>query len=94
MKKISILFSIFLIQALAYSQTILTQQETSSREVSDPQTVILAPGFHAKSEVVNPFVAKVGGEVTNPNNPNGSTAQNINITPGDDPNSESSFHDT
>lgn len=32
--------------------------------------------------------------MTNPNNPNGSTAQNPNVIPGDDPNSASSFHDT
>ncbi|MBP7173954.1 MAG: hypothetical protein KBA33_07815 [Cloacibacterium sp.] len=43
-----------------YSQTILDKPETTSRTVSDPQAVILANGFHAKADAVNPFVAKIG----------------------------------
>lgn len=50
---------------LGYSQTILYQSESTSRTVQDPQTVILAQGFHASSTTSNPFVAKIGPSADN-----------------------------
>lgn len=50
---------------LGFSQTILYQGETTSRTVQDPQTVVLAQGFHAKSDVSNPFIAKIGPNTEN-----------------------------
>lgn len=83
-----------LCSALAFSQTILYQAESTSRTVQDPQTVIMAQGFHAKSDTSNPFVAKIGPSTENPgggptdsqaggNNPSGT------LTSG-----KQSFHDT
>lgn len=83
-----------LLSVLGYSQTILHQQESTTRTVQDPQTVIMAPGFRATSGVSNPFVAKIGPGTENPGggpsdsgagagNPSGTTAP---------PNK--SFHDT
>jgi len=85
---------ISLLSVLGYSQTILHQQESATRTVQDPQTVIMAPGFRATSGVSNPFVAKIGPGTENPGggpsdsgagagNPSGTTAP---------PNK--SFHDT
>lgn len=59
MKKINFLIA-FAISSIGFSQTILNQQETTSRTVQDPQTVIMLPGFHATSTTVNPFIAKIG----------------------------------
>ena len=82
MKKINFLIA-FAISSIGFSQTILNQQETASRTVQDPQTVIMLPGFHATSTTVNPFIAKIGngGESGGPidsgagaNNPSGTTA--------------------
>ncbi|WP_162271026.1 RHS repeat-associated core domain-containing protein [Chryseobacterium glaciei] len=83
-----------LCSVLGFSQTILYQTENTSRTVQDPQTVILTEGFHAKSDVSNPFIAKIGPSTGNPGggpvdsgagagNPSGTTAP-----PGQ------SFHDT
>ncbi|MDC8099814.1 RHS repeat-associated core domain-containing protein [Chryseobacterium rhizosphaerae] len=69
--------------------------ETTSRTVQDPQTVVLAQGFHAKSDVSNPFIAKIGPSTENSgggpvdsnagaNNPSGTSS-----APGGQ-----SFHDT
>ncbi|CAI8831757.1 RHS repeat-associated core domain-containing protein [Chryseobacterium sp. IT-36CA2] len=91
------LFSAFILSlwsVLSFSQTILYQAETTSRTVQDPQTVVMAQGFHAKADISNPFVAKIGPATDNPgggptdsnagaNNPSGTTAPN-----------EKSFHDT
>ena len=53
MKKLYfILYTSF--SALGFSQTILTQQESGTRTVQDPNVVVLAPGFHATSAVSNP----------------------------------------
>lgn len=82
-----------LCSALAFSQTILYQTESTSRTVQDPQTVVLAQGFHAKSDVSNPFIAKIGPATENPgggptnsdagtNNPSGTIEDSIK------------FHDT
>jgi len=54
-----------LCSVLGFSQTILYQGETISRTVQDPQTVVLAQGFHAKSDVSNPFIAKIGPNTEN-----------------------------
>lgn len=91
-----ILSSIILLlcSVLGYSQTILYQQESTSRTVQDPQTVVLVQGFKASSSTSNPFVAKIGPATENPGggpadsqagatNPSGTTAP-----PGQ------SFHDT
>lgn len=63
------LFSSFILALCSvpgFSQTVLYQAETASRTVQDPQAVILAQGFHAKSDVSNPFVAKLGPATENP----------------------------
>ena len=78
----------------SFSQTILYQAESTSRTVQDPQSVVLAQGFRATSDVSNPFIAKIGPATENPgggptdsnagvNNPSGTTAP-----------SGKSFHDT
>ncbi|REC48607.1 RHS repeat-associated core domain-containing protein [Chryseobacterium pennipullorum] len=77
-----------------FSQTILYQAESTSRTVQDPQAVVLAQGFLARSDVSNPFVAKIGPATDNPGggpvdsgagagNPSGTTAPQ-----------GKSFHDT
>lgn len=77
----------------SFSQTILYQPETTSRTVQDPQAVVMAQGFHAKSDVSSPFIAKIGPATENPgggpadsdagaNNPSGATV------------SKGYFHDT
>lgn len=87
-------FILSLCSVLGFSQTILYQAESTSRIVQDPQTVVLAQGFHAKADVSNPFIAKIGPSTENPgggpvdsgagaNNPSGTTAPD-----------EKSFHDT
>ncbi|MGK6343254.1 RHS repeat-associated core domain-containing protein [Chryseobacterium sp. DT-3] len=95
-KKIQ-LFSSFILSlcsVLGFSQTILYQAESTTRTVQDPQTVILTEGFHAKSDVSNPFIAKIGPATENPGggpvdsgagagNPSGTTAP-----------TGQSFHDT
>jgi len=58
--KIFYSFIISCLSILGYSQTILYQAESTSRTVQDPQAVVLAQGFHATSNVSNPFVAKIG----------------------------------
>lgn len=76
------------------SQTILYQTESASRTVQDPQAVILAQGFHAKSDVSSPFLAKIGPATQgNPgggpadsnagaNNPSGTTTPSYHNTEG------------
>lgn len=78
----------------AFSQTILYQTESASRTVQDPQAVILAQGFHAKSDVSSPFLAKIGPATQgNPgggpadsnagaNNPSGTTTPSYHNTEG------------
>ncbi|MDY0931777.1 RHS repeat-associated core domain-containing protein [Chryseobacterium sp. CFBP8996] len=85
---------ISLLSVAGYSQTILHQNESTTRTVQDPQTVIMAPGFRATSGISNPFVAKIGPGTENPGggpNDSGAGAGNPSgtITP---PNK--SFHDT
>lgn len=53
------------ISVLGFSQTILNQQESTTRTVQDPNVVVLAQGFHATSSLSNPFVAKVGMSTEN-----------------------------
>ena len=76
---------------LGFSQTILNQLETASRSVQDPNVVILAPGFNAKSSISNPFYAKIGESTDTPTNPTNSDAGSGNPsgTVG-----SNSFHDT
>lgn len=87
-------FIMSLCSVLGFSQTILYQAENTSRTVQDPQIVILTQGFHAKSDVSNPFIAKIGPSTENPgggptdsnagaNNPSGTTETAAN-----------KFHDT
>ena len=79
---------------LVFSQTILYQTETVSRTVQDPQTVVMAQGFHAKSRSfkflcgkIGPATENSGGGPANSNagesNPSGATAPD-----------KQSFHDT
>ena len=83
-----------LCSALAFSQTILYQTESTSRTVQDPQTVVLAQGFHAKSDVSNPFIAKIGPATENPGGgPINSNAGASNPTGTSAPDKQS-FHDT
>lgn len=90
-------FILSLCSVLGFSQTILYQTENTSRTVQDPQTVVLAQGFHASSTVANPFVAKIGPGTGNPgggpvdsnagaNNPSGTSVpenQKFHDTKGD-----------
>ncbi|GAA4166992.1 hypothetical protein GCM10022217_41600 [Chryseobacterium ginsenosidimutans] len=80
---------------MGFSQTILYQAESTTRTVQDPQTVLLAQGFYATSNVSNPFIAKIGPTTESPgggpidsnagaNNPTGTTTSS----------SEQKFHDT
>ena len=79
---------------LGYSQTILYQSENSSRTVQDPQSVVLAQGFHATSGVSNPFVAKIGPATENPGGgPADSQAGSSNPS-GTTEISDNKFHDT
>ena len=94
MKKLYfILYTSF--SALGFSQTILTQQESTTRTVQDPNVVVLAPGFHATSTVSNPFVAKIGASTDTsgggPDTP--STAGSTNPSGTTAPEGVS-FHDT
>ena len=80
---------------LGFSQTILTQQESGTRTVQDPNVIVLAPGFRATSSVSNPFVAKIGASTDTsgggPNTPStaGSGNPSGTITP-----TGVSFHNT
>lgn len=83
-----------LCSVLGYSQTILYQQESTSRTVQDPQTVVLAQGFKASSGTSNPFVAKIGPSTENPGGgPTDSGAGAGNPTGTSAPAGQS-FHDT
>jgi RHS repeat-associated protein len=61
--------------------------------VQDPQTVVLAQGFHATSNVSNPFVAKIGSSTVNQGGPVDSGAGSGNPTGTTAP-AGKSFHDT
>ncbi|PKF75433.1 RHS repeat-associated core domain-containing protein [Chryseobacterium sp. PMSZPI] len=87
-------FLLSLFSVMGFSQTVLYQPETTSRTVQDPQAVILAQGFIAKSTTSNPFIAKPGPATENAgggpvdsnagaNNPSGTSAP-----------AGQSFHDT
>jgi len=91
MKKLY-LFLTTILSTVVYSQLVLNQAETTSRTVSDPQTVILAQGFHASSNVSNPFIAKIGDSTENtPTNPTNSDAGSTNPS---GPVGTRSFHNT
>ncbi|WFB70004.1 RHS repeat-associated core domain-containing protein [Chryseobacterium sp. WX] len=83
-----------LCSVLVFSQTILYQTETVSRTVQDPQTVVMAQGFHAKAGVSNSFVAKIGPATENsgggPANSNAGESNPSGATAPD----KQSFHDT
>jgi len=91
------LFSSFILSlcsVLGLSQTILYQAESTTRTVQDPQTVILTEGFHAKSDISNPFVAKIGPATENPGGgPTDSNAGSDNPSGTTAPTGKS-FHDT
>lgn len=83
-----------LCSVMVFSQTILYQAETTTRTVQDPQTVVLAQGFHAKSDASNPFIAKIGPATENPGGgPTDSQAGASNPTGTSTPDGQS-FHDT
>ncbi|WP_082129181.1 RHS repeat-associated core domain-containing protein [Chryseobacterium gallinarum] len=77
-----------------FSQTILYQAESTSRTVQDPQTVVMAQGFHAKSDVSNPFVAKIGPATENPGGGPTDSNAGANNPSGTSAPSGKSFHDT
>ncbi|NML69419.1 type IV secretion protein Rhs [Chryseobacterium sp. RP-3-3] len=92
--KIFYSFIISCLSILGYSQTILYQSESTSRTVQDPQTVVLAQGFHATSNISNPFVAKIGPGTENPGGgPIDSGAGAGNPT-GTTETTDNKFHDT
>lgn len=91
------LFSSFILSlcsVMGFSQTILYQAESTTRTVQDPQTVVLAQGFHATSSVSNPFIAKIGPGTDNPGGgPTDSQAGATNPSGTTAPTGKS-FHDT
>ncbi|MCQ9642137.1 FG-GAP-like repeat-containing protein, partial [Chryseobacterium sp. WG14] len=88
-------FILSLCSVLGFSQTILYQAESTTRTVQDPQTVVLAQGFHAKSDVSNPFIAKIGPNTENPGGgPADSNAGSTNPSGTTTASSEQKFHDT
>ena len=89
MKKINFLIA-FAISSIGFSQTILNQQETTSRTVQDPQTVIMLPGFHASSATASPFVAKIGDNGEG----GGTTDSEAGTTNPSGTLGNNSFHDT
>ncbi|MGC5744480.1 RHS repeat-associated core domain-containing protein [Chryseobacterium sp. NFX27] len=92
--KIFYSFIISCLSILGYSQTILYQAENTSRTVQDPQAVVLAQGFHATSNVSNPFVAKIGpGTGNSGGGPIDSGAGAGNPT-GTTETTDNKFHDT
>lgn len=89
---LSILLSF--VSVFGFSQTILFQAETTSRTVQDPQAVVLAQGFHAKSDASNSFLAKIGPTTENPGGgPTNSNAGASNPSGTSAP-YQQSFHDT
>ncbi|WP_336962802.1 SpvB/TcaC N-terminal domain-containing protein [Chryseobacterium contaminans] len=83
-----------LCSVLGFSQTILYQTESTSRIVQDPQSVILAQGFYAKSDVSNPFVAKIGPATENPGGGPIDSQAGINNPSGTPVTSEKKIHNT
>lgn len=87
-------FILSLCSVLGFSQTILYQAETTSRTVQDPQTVVLAQGFHASSTVANPFVAKIGPGTGNPGGGPADSNAGANNPSGTSVLGDQKFHDT
>ncbi len=87
-------FIVSFISILGYSQTILYQSESSSRTVQDPQSVVLAQGFHATSGISNPFVAKIGPATANPGGGSADSNAGVNNPSGTTAPAGKSFHDT
>ncbi|WP_051884555.1 RHS repeat-associated core domain-containing protein [Chryseobacterium luteum] len=92
--KIFYSFIISCISILGYSQTILYQSESTSRTVQDPQTVILTEGFHAKSDVSNPFIAKIGPGTENPGGGPIDSGAGVGNPTGTIETTDNKFHDT
>lgn len=95
-KKIKIFSSVILslCSVLGFSQTILYQAESTTRTVQDPQTVVLAQGFHAKSDVSKPFVAKLSPATENPGGGPADSNAGSNNPSGTSAPAGKSFHDT
>ncbi|STD09972.1 Cell wall-associated polypeptide CWBP200 [Chryseobacterium carnipullorum] len=87
-------FILSLCSVLGFSQTILYQAENTSRTVQDPQTVVLAQGFHATSNVSNPFVAKIGPNTGNPGGGPVDSNAGTNNPSGTSVSGDQKFHDT
>jgi RHS repeat-associated protein len=85
---------ISLLSIAGYSQTILHQNESTTRTVQDPQTVIMAPGFKASSGVSNPFIAKIGPGTENPGGGPSDSQAGANNPSGTSAPLGKSFHDT
>ncbi|PKF74499.1 RHS repeat-associated core domain-containing protein [Chryseobacterium sp. PMSZPI] len=93
MKHISSLM-LSLCSVWGFSQTILYQAESTSRTVQDPQAVVMAQGFHAKSDVSNPFLAKIGPSTDNPGGGPTDSNSGANNPSGTSSPAGQSFHDT
>lgn len=87
-------FIAFFSVGLIFSQTILSQPETVSRTVTDPQEIRMIPGFSASSSVANPFVARIGASAEAPTSPTDSNAGVGNPSGEVNPIAGTSFHDT
>ncbi|QIY91650.1 polymorphic toxin type 23 domain-containing protein [Chryseobacterium gallinarum] len=87
-------FILSICSVVSFSQTILYQAETTSRTVQDPQSVVFAQGFIAKSDISNPFIAKIGPATENAGgSPVDSNAGTDNPSGASAPTGQS-FHDT
>ncbi|MEN2436774.1 hypothetical protein AAH994_15255, partial [Weeksellaceae bacterium A-14] len=84
-------FIAFFTVGLSFSQTILSQPETVSRTVSDPQEIRMVPGFSVSSATASPFIAKIGLSTDTPTNPTDSNAGSGNPSGTIGSNN---FHDT
>ncbi|MGU9938522.1 RHS repeat-associated core domain-containing protein [Empedobacter brevis] len=93
MKKLY-LFLLFLTSYFVHlnAQTILDKNESTSRTVQDPTTIILTNGFQASATTSGTFHAKVGDATVGSGGPTSSDAGSTNPS-GTTPNS-SNFHDT
>jgi len=87
-------FILSLCSVAGFSQTILYQAETTSRTVQDPQSIIFAQGFSAKSSSSNPFIAKIGPSTDNPGGGPADSNAGANNPSGTSAPQGQSFHDT
>ncbi|GEM50898.1 hypothetical protein EB1_06880 [Empedobacter brevis NBRC 14943 = ATCC 43319] len=94
MKKLYLFLLLFLTSYFVHlnAQTILDKNESTSRTVQDPTTIILTNGFQASATTSGTFHAKVGDATVGSGGPTSSDAGSTNPS-GTTPNS-SNLHDT